>query len=254
MTIPAPATMTAEHWRLVDQMLHGALICTREHREAFVANSCGGNAALRAEVSSLLEAYDALPAGFLERSAMEEQGMTAAPVARAAEPAQPRRLVPAALAIYSAAAGILFGAVAGWSLAHSPTVDRWRGTVQAIRQSSANTAVAPAGAPEASTSGSSGRISPHRHWIAFSSSESGRDEVYVDSYPRPGYRVMISQGGGTAPEWRSDGRELYYWRGDVLVAVPIDGSRIDRPPVLGAERVLLTRGSSGSRGSRGQVR
>jgi len=32
---------------------------------------------------------------------------------------------------------------------------------------------------------------------------------------------------------------LYYWRGDALVAVPIDGSRGGRPPILGAERVLF---------------
>ena len=84
-----------------------------------------------------------------------------------------------------------------------------------------------------------GRISPHTHWVAYTSNESGRDEVYVDSYPRPGYRAMVSQGGGIDPVWRGDGTELYYWRGDALVAVPIDGSRDGRPPILGAERVLF---------------
>ena len=84
-----------------------------------------------------------------------------------------------------------------------------------------------------------GRISPHTHWVAYTSNESGRDEVYVDSYPRPGYRVAVSLGGGIDPVWRGDGTELYYWRGDALVAVPIDGSRDGRPPILGAERVLF---------------
>jgi hypothetical protein len=84
-----------------------------------------------------------------------------------------------------------------------------------------------------------GRVSPHTHWIAYTSNESGHDEVYVDSYPRPGYRVMVSQDGGVDPVWRGDGRELYYWRGDALVVVPIDGSRGDRPPILGAERILF---------------
>jgi len=84
-----------------------------------------------------------------------------------------------------------------------------------------------------------GRVSPHTHWVAYTSNESGRDEVYVDSYPRPGYRIMVSSGGGVDPVWRGDGRELYYWRGNALVAVPIDGSRGDRPPILGAERVLF---------------
>jgi len=84
-----------------------------------------------------------------------------------------------------------------------------------------------------------GRVSPHVHWVAYTSNESGRDEVYVDSYPRPGNRVMVSRSGGGDPVWRSDGRELYYWSGDALIGVPIDGSRTDRPPVLGAERVLF---------------
>jgi Tol biopolymer transport system component len=84
-----------------------------------------------------------------------------------------------------------------------------------------------------------GRISPHTHWVAYTSNESGRDEVYVDSYPRPGYRAMVSQGGGVDPVWRADGRELYYWRADALMAVGIDGSRGGRPPILGAERVLF---------------
>jgi len=84
-----------------------------------------------------------------------------------------------------------------------------------------------------------GRVSPHTHWVAYTSNESGRDEVYVDSYPRTGNRVMVSRDGGSDPVWRGDGRELYYWRGDALVAVPIDGSRGGRPPVLGADRVMF---------------
>ena len=84
-----------------------------------------------------------------------------------------------------------------------------------------------------------GRISPHTHWVAYTSDESGREEVYVDSYPNPRHRVVVSRDGGADPVWRGDGRELYYWRGDALTAVPIDGSNIDRPPTLGADRVLF---------------
>ena len=86
---------------------------------------------------------------------------------------------------------------------------------------------------------SAGRISPHTHWVAYTSNESGRDKVYVDSYPRRGNRAIVSRDGGIDPVWRGDGRELYYWSGDALVAVAIDGSRADQPPILGAERVLF---------------
>ncbi|HEY2855093.1 MAG TPA: protein kinase [Gemmatimonadaceae bacterium] len=71
------------------------------------------------------------------------------------------------------------------------------------------------------------RVSPNEQWIAYTSNVSGREEVYIDSYPRPGRRVMASRGGGIHPVWRADGRELYYWRNDTLVAVQVgvaDGS------------------------------
>ena len=47
-------------------------------------------------------------------------------------------------------------------------------------------------------------------WLAYTSDVSGRDEVYVQPYPGPGPRVPVSTGGGVAPAWRADGRELFY--------------------------------------------
>lgn len=82
------------------------------------------------------------------------------------------------------------------------------------------------------------RSSPDGRWIAYSSNESGRSEVYLDSYPRPGRRVMISHGGGADPVWRGDGRELYYWRDGALVAVQLD-TRGSAPPRPGAQVVLF---------------
>ena len=52
------------------------------------------------------------------------------------------------------------------------------------------------------------RISPDGRWIAFQSDENGRNEVYVQPLPGPGARRQVSTEGGTAPRWRSDGREL----------------------------------------------
>ncbi len=83
------------------------------------------------------------------------------------------------------------------------------------------------------------RVSPDERWIAYTSDESGRAEVYLDSYPQRGLRVMVSRGGGVAPVWRGDGRELYYWRGEALVAVPLDISRLGSAPAIGAESVLF---------------
>jgi eukaryotic-like serine/threonine-protein kinase len=53
-------------------------------------------------------------------------------------------------------------------------------------------------------------FSPDGRWLAYSSDESGRQEVYVQPFPGPGPRVRISSDGGNAPAWRGDGAELFY--------------------------------------------
>ena len=54
------------------------------------------------------------------------------------------------------------------------------------------------------------RLSPDNKWLAYSSTESGREEVYVTSFPGGNGRWQISQNGGTSPAWRGDGKELYF--------------------------------------------
>jgi dipeptidyl aminopeptidase/acylaminoacyl peptidase len=83
------------------------------------------------------------------------------------------------------------------------------------------------------------RISPDGRWVAFTSDESGRAEVYLDSYPKPGRRVMVSLGGGVHPVWRGDGRELYYWQDGALVAAPLGSTWGDSPPSVTARTVLF---------------
>ena len=52
--------------------------------------------------------------------------------------------------------------------------------------------------------------SPDGRWIAYDSDESGRSEVYVQPYPGPGARYVVSRDGGRSPAWSRDGRELFY--------------------------------------------
>jgi serine/threonine-protein kinase len=66
------------------------------------------------------------------------------------------------------------------------------------------------------------RLSPDGRWIAYTSNETGRSEVYVQSFPVLGNKVIVSSGGGRDPAWRGDGRELYYWQGDQLMAAQLD--------------------------------
>ena len=55
-----------------------------------------------------------------------------------------------------------------------------------------------------------GRFSPDGHWVAYTSNESGRQEVYVQPFPATGAQFQVSSGGGREPHWRKDGTELFY--------------------------------------------
>ncbi len=62
-----------------------------------------------------------------------------------------------------------------------------------------------------------GRFSPNGRWVALQSSESGRSEVYVRSFPDPSVKVQVSAGGGRLPVWSGDGSRLYYYGGDKVI-------------------------------------
>jgi eukaryotic-like serine/threonine-protein kinase len=67
-----------------------------------------------------------------------------------------------------------------------------------------------------------GRVSPDGRWIAYTAAGTGVPEVYVTSFPVPSTRWRISTSGGVDPQWRQDGRELYYVAGhNTLMAVPV---------------------------------
>ena len=77
----------------------------------------------------------------------------------------------------------------------------------------------------------SGQFSPDGHWIAYTSDESGSDEIYVREFSSGSAqgsgdaagKWLISKGGGTDPRWRGDGRELFYVASDgKLMSVDID--------------------------------
>ena len=55
-----------------------------------------------------------------------------------------------------------------------------------------------------------GNFSPDGRAVSYNSPETGRDEVYVKTFPPTGQTWQLSNAGGVQPRWRRDGRELYY--------------------------------------------
>ena len=64
-------------------------------------------------------------------------------------------------------------------------------------------------------------FSPDGNWIAFTSNRSGKDEVYLKSYPSAGRPIPITTKGGNRPIWSPDGKEIFYRNGAKLMAVPV---------------------------------
>ena len=60
----------------------------------------------------------------------------------------------------------------------------------------------------------SGKLSPNGRWLAYVSDETGRNEIYVQSFPRPQAKWQISTKGGGIPRWSRDGSELFYIAAD----------------------------------------
>ena len=95
-------------------------------------------------------------------------------------------------------------------------LDTTDGTSEAWKTSAANTHNA--------------EVSPDGKWIAYQSDETGRYEIYVESFPEGGERFQVSRAGGSNPSWRGDAQELYYVSASgEIVAVSMDLGAETRP-------------------------
>ena len=69
-------------------------------------------------------------------------------------------------------------------------------------------------------------LSQDGRWVAFNSDESGRWEVYVASFPGFTSKQQLSGDGGVQPQWRADGRELFYLALDgTMMSVGVESGR-----------------------------
>jgi hypothetical protein len=82
-----------------------------------------------------------------------------------------------------------------------------------------------------------GTVSPDGRWLAYSSDESGRADVYVDAFPEPRGRARITLGGGEEPRWGRDSHELFFRRGREVHTVKLQatGNSIE---ALASERLF----------------
>jgi len=65
-------------------------------------------------------------------------------------------------------------------------------------------------------------LSPDGKWLAFVSNESGRSEIYVQDYPNAAEKHLVSVAGGAVPQWRSDGRELFFVSANSVAFVEVE--------------------------------
>jgi serine/threonine-protein kinase len=79
-------------------------------------------------------------------------------------------------------------------------------------------------------------FSPSGRFVAYTSNESGRREVYIRPFAAPGPKWIVSTAGGTTPRWRGDEREIYYLEGSRLMAAAIaPGASLE----IGVPRMLF---------------
>ncbi|MGH9779969.1 MAG: hypothetical protein ACRD5I_16325 [Candidatus Acidiferrales bacterium] len=102
------------------------------------------------------------------------------------------------------------------------------------------------------------RFSPNGRWIAYTSDESGRNEIYVipfqldekgEPVPSPAGKWQASTGGGWQPRWRRDGKELFYLSSDdkvMAVEIRESGSSLD----VGVAKALFQARTLGQPGRR----
>ncbi|MGQ0736207.1 MAG: protein kinase domain-containing protein [Acidobacteriota bacterium] len=97
------------------------------------------------------------------------------------------------------------------------------------------------------------RVSPDGRWVAYASNEPGEYRVYVQSFPDPGYKQLVSTASGVEPRWSGDGKELFYFTGGtyphtgptatvMAVSMQAAGSSL----TVGAPALRAPRGNTGT--------
>jgi hypothetical protein len=73
-----------------------------------------------------------------------------------------------------------------------------------------------------SVSGSAPAFSPDSKWLAYESTQSGRNEVYITPFPGGGAHYQVSTNGGERPVWSHNGKEIFYRENLALMSVKLN--------------------------------
>jgi Tol biopolymer transport system component len=84
-----------------------------------------------------------------------------------------------------------------------------------------------------------GHVSPDGRWLAYGSDDTGRYQVYVQPFGRPGRRVQVSQDGAIYHGWMTDGRGLLFASDTLQAVMRADISGTDNP-IASAPRLVVT--------------
>jgi len=64
-------------------------------------------------------------------------------------------------------------------------------------------------------------FSPDGRWLAYRSGATGRDEIVVTDFPAGSTTYPVTSAGGVAPCWSKDGSQIFYWKGNTVMAVTV---------------------------------
>jgi eukaryotic-like serine/threonine-protein kinase len=64
-------------------------------------------------------------------------------------------------------------------------------------------------------------FSPDGRWLAYGSDATGRFEIWVTDFPAGATHYPVSSAGGLWPCWSKDGRQIFYWKGNTVMAVAV---------------------------------
>jgi len=80
--------------------------------------------------------------------------------------------------------------------------------------------------PDTQSREESGRFSPNGRWLAYRSLDKGESRIFVRGFPLvggdAGSKWQISDRGGNQPQWRADGKELFFLEGNTLMEVEVN--------------------------------